>query len=199
MRRLTLVFDPRCPPCRRWARWVASRPAYPKVTLLSARDPRLPAQCASLAAADDAHAPLVALGERGEVWRGEHALRVSLWALREHRQASLDPRTTAAALAEHDAALGEHRVRPAAPGTWERPAPSAAALLPVRRESCVRGLFQGLLAGVMGLVLLPVLLLVGFAACALAFDQAGLAGSLAMLVLLAFLLAKGLAAAGRPT
>ena len=53
--------------------------------------------------------------------------------------------------------------------------------------------------GVMGLVMLPVLLLVGFAACGLAYDQAGVVGALGMLLLLAFLLAKGLAAAGRPT
>lgn len=196
---LTLVFDPRCPPCRRWARWVASQPAYVRLTLLSARDPDLRARYPSLAADDDAHAPFTALGEHGEVWRGERALRVSLWALHEHRQASLDPHATALALAEHDAALLEHRVRPPATATWARPAAVAMAPIRPQRGSWVAGLFQGLAVGVMGLVLLPVLLLVGFAACALAYEKAGILGALGMLLLLAFLLAKGLAAAERRT
>ncbi len=199
MKRLTLVFDPRCPPCRRWARWVAGQPAFLKIALLSARDPRLPAHCASLAAPDEAHAPLTVLGERGEIWRGEHAMRLGLWALREHRRASFDPRSTALALAEHDAALCEHRVRPVTPATWARPAPIAGQGLPEPRGSWCRDILAGLISGVMGLVLLPVLLLVGVAACGLGYDQAGPVGALGMLLLLAFLLAKGLACAGRQT
>jgi len=204
---------------------MANQPSYVKLALVSARDGEVRRQHADLAAQGDAHATLTLVGDRGELWRGEHALRVCLWTLREHRRDSFDPRSTALALAEHDAALRVHdRVAPPRaaprgadpkgsffqdavapradtppPRDWAAPAPTTWAPRPPVRESWAQGVCQGVAAGVVGMVLVPLLWVIAIAACALGHELAGWPGALGVLVLCLVVFAKCLAGSERRT
>jgi predicted DCC family thiol-disulfide oxidoreductase YuxK len=107
VKRLTILFDTRCTPCRHLRRWMEAQPTYVPMELLGARSPAATRRFPEIAPGAEEHTPLVAVDEAGRIWRGEGALRMCLWALRAWRAASLGPRAARGALLEHDAARAD--------------------------------------------------------------------------------------------
>lgn len=161
MRSLTLLYDPRCGACRRLRTWLAAEPAYLPLEVLSARAPDAHRRFPGLSPPGpdgEAHVPLTAVSDAGEVWRGVNAWRLGLWALRRHRARSLGP-----ALFAPPAWQGEHPagVTPAWP---ERPdglarqssGPGARALAVRLLRGTLRALLVAL-AALLTLLALPLL------------------------------------------
>jgi hypothetical protein len=130
---LTLLHEPRCPACRRLREWIGDEPRYVDVATLEEGDAAVGRRFPGLDLSVEHEGPTV-VGERGEVWRGEKAVRVCLWALRRHRDRALRgpvpspgwhrvPRPRPESAAEEAVPLGH---APSAPAC--RPARSAAPL-----------------------------------------------------------------------
>jgi hypothetical protein len=165
VRSLTLVYDDGCGACRRWALWTRQQHAALPLRTLPARSgeglrlrPPAPGPV-------EAHLEPLAIDDAGRLWRGPNALRMGLWALREHRHRSLKPGCTAEAMAEHDRvvkALEQHtswrRTTPPRPlaadaAPWTAPPPPPAG----------QGLFMTFLDLVKVVVVVPLLFVGGFA------------------------------------
>ncbi|MGH9593934.1 MAG: DCC1-like thiol-disulfide oxidoreductase family protein [Bryobacteraceae bacterium] len=78
---LTVIYDPRCGLCTQIKGWLAGQPACVTLRLLAAgsaeareRFPMIPA------------GELAVVSDSGQVWRGDNAWIVCLWALCEYRQ-----------------------------------------------------------------------------------------------------------------
>lgn len=80
LKRLWVIYDSKCGFCSRVKDWIAAQPARVPLELLAAdsaeaqrRFPQLPA------------GELAVIGDTGEVWLGNRAWLVCLWALRDYR------------------------------------------------------------------------------------------------------------------
>ncbi len=71
MRQLTVYYDPRCGLCCAVRDWLARQPKLVKVECLPATDPG---------------AEITVISDTGEIWEGDSAYIVVLWALRDYRQ-----------------------------------------------------------------------------------------------------------------
>jgi predicted DCC family thiol-disulfide oxidoreductase YuxK len=107
--RLTVLFDGQCRACARFRRWLGGEPAYDRLSVVPFRSAEAARRFPALVPAEEGHADLVVVGERGEVWRGANAWRMCLWALRRHRRRSLSSAQAESARHEHDAALAAAR------------------------------------------------------------------------------------------
>lgn len=80
METLSVIYDPRCGLCTQLKHWIGRQPAYVKVLLLSAGSAEARRQFPSLPEGE-----LAAISDSGEMWLGNGAWIMVLWALREYR------------------------------------------------------------------------------------------------------------------
>jgi predicted DCC family thiol-disulfide oxidoreductase YuxK len=78
---LTVIYDPRCGLCTRIKDWLARQPAYVALRLLAAGSIEALAQFPTIPAGE-----LAVVSDSGQVWRGDNAWIICLWALCEYRQ-----------------------------------------------------------------------------------------------------------------
>jgi len=84
MKSLTVIYDPECGLCRLAKRWLTDQPRYLPMNFM----PRTwvhdlqPALAKSLGGGDD----LVVVSDAGEIWRGDTAFIMCLWATRRYRR-----------------------------------------------------------------------------------------------------------------
>lgn len=87
MKTLTVYYDPDCGVCRLARRWLGAQPTYVPLRFVP-RD-RVAASASALgdlvAAADD----LIVAADTGEVWRGDSAFIMGLWATRRYRRLAI--------------------------------------------------------------------------------------------------------------
>jgi predicted DCC family thiol-disulfide oxidoreductase YuxK len=80
MKTLTVIYDSRCGLCTHLKGWLARRPAYVPIELIAAGSPEALRRFPMLPAGE-----LAAVSDAGQVWLGDHAWIMCLWALREYR------------------------------------------------------------------------------------------------------------------
>jgi predicted DCC family thiol-disulfide oxidoreductase YuxK len=81
MQTLTIIYDPRCGLCTQIKAWLIRQPAYVALKLLAAgsddarsRFPEIPP------------GELAVVSDSGDIWFGDHAWIICLWALRRYRR-----------------------------------------------------------------------------------------------------------------
>jgi predicted DCC family thiol-disulfide oxidoreductase YuxK len=85
MKRLFILYDADCALCRRIRVWLGRQPTYVPLSFVPLQSTE--AQCRfpelkDLRPADQ----LVVISDEGQVWRGESAWIIILWAMREYRE-----------------------------------------------------------------------------------------------------------------
>lgn len=83
--RLTVLTDPGCPLCRRFADWLARQPLLVGLDLVPAGSAEARARFPGLDHAQTLEEVTV-VGSDGSVWTREHAWVMCLWATRSHRR-----------------------------------------------------------------------------------------------------------------
>ncbi len=88
MNTLFVLYDGKCGFCRRCRGWLGHQPAYVRLAFIPLQSPEVSARFPGV---ERFHPDerLVVISDAGEVWRGEHAWVMCLWALREYRDWSL--------------------------------------------------------------------------------------------------------------
>ncbi|WP_081795087.1 DCC1-like thiol-disulfide oxidoreductase family protein [Nocardioides sp. URHA0020] len=86
--RLTVLNDPACPLCRRFADWLARQPLLVPLDLVPAGSAEARTRFPTLDHARTAE-EITVIGSDGSVWTREHAWVMCLWATRSHRGAAL--------------------------------------------------------------------------------------------------------------
>src|SRR5262249_19723265 len=84
MRRLFVLYDSDCGLCRQLAAWLSMQPAFVQVGPIPARSPWVARLFPSLVSSG-APRELVVVNDSGEVWLGDHAWIMCLYALRHYR------------------------------------------------------------------------------------------------------------------
>ena len=85
MQRLYVLFDERCGLCRRAGEWASSQPAYFPLIFVPAWSEQARQLFPSLALASEPE-ELIAVGDSGEVYRGDSAWIMCLFALEGYRE-----------------------------------------------------------------------------------------------------------------
>ncbi len=85
MKRLYVLFDERCGLCRRAREWATSQPAYFPLIFVPAGSHKASLLFPSLAQASEPE-ELIAVGDSGEVYRGDSAWIMCLFALTGYRE-----------------------------------------------------------------------------------------------------------------
>jgi predicted DCC family thiol-disulfide oxidoreductase YuxK len=85
---LTVLTDPGCPLCRRFADWLARQPLLVPVELVPAGSDEARRRFPTLDHTRTEEEVTV-VGSDGSVWTQEHAWVMCLWATRSHRQAAV--------------------------------------------------------------------------------------------------------------
>jgi hypothetical protein len=167
VRRLTVLLDLRCPPCRRFRQWLAREPAFVPLEVLSHRSPTVAHRYPTLVLAGQDRLDPVVLGDGGEVWRGAHAWRMCLWALKRWRKTSLSERLARETGWEHSHAAAA-AVRPPTARTGLTPLSGLSPRPSVGGDALrARGTFVGV-TGLLWLLIIPcVILLLGLVATAI--------------------------------
>jgi predicted DCC family thiol-disulfide oxidoreductase YuxK len=80
MQALTVLYDGRCGLCRDIKRWLEREPAYVPLVLLPAGSAEALARFPGVAAGE-----LAVISDTGQVWLGDRAFLLCLWALKEYR------------------------------------------------------------------------------------------------------------------
>jgi len=85
MKSLTVIYDPECGLCRLAKRWLTDQPRYLSMNFMQRNwvHDLQPDLAASLGAGGD---DLVVVSDTGEIWRGDTAFIMCLWATRRHRR-----------------------------------------------------------------------------------------------------------------
>ncbi|GAA4701090.1 DCC1-like thiol-disulfide oxidoreductase family protein [Nocardioides conyzicola] len=83
--RLTVLTDPACPLCRRFADWLARQPLLVPLELVPAGSPEARSRFPMLDHARTVE-EITVVGSDGAVWTHEHAWVMCLWATRSHRR-----------------------------------------------------------------------------------------------------------------
>jgi predicted DCC family thiol-disulfide oxidoreductase YuxK len=78
---LTVIYDPRCGLCTQIKGWLGRQPAYVALRLLAAGSAEARAQFPTIPEGE-----LAVVSDSGQVWRGDNAWIICLWALCEYRQ-----------------------------------------------------------------------------------------------------------------
>ena len=159
MRRLSVLFDQRCRACRQFRFWLTDQPAFVPLDLVPARSKEAARSFPTLVAAGEAHADLVVVGDRGEVWRGPKAWRMCLWALKGHRETSLSARLSAGAEWEHNRARHEAAAPPIGRVRARRAVPSGVYERFNAVGSVAGSIVSALAAGIFWLLVIPVALI----------------------------------------
>lgn len=84
IRRITVLYDARCPLCVAVGDWLARRPKLVAVDLIAAGSPRARNRYPDLDH-DRTLREVTVIGDAGQVYSGAHAWVVCLWALRGYR------------------------------------------------------------------------------------------------------------------
>lgn len=82
--RLTVLTDPGCPLCRRFADWLARQPLLVPTELVPAGSKEARRRFPTLDH-DRTLEEITVVGSDGSVWTHEHAWVMALWATRSHR------------------------------------------------------------------------------------------------------------------
>jgi predicted DCC family thiol-disulfide oxidoreductase YuxK len=77
---LTILYDAECGLCTRTRDWIAQQEALVRIRFLASGSPEAKREFPRLPAGE-----LAVVGNTGEVWLGNHAWIVCLWALRGYR------------------------------------------------------------------------------------------------------------------
>ena len=80
MHEMFVLYDGRCGLCRDIKRWLEREPAYVPLYLLPAGSPEALARFPGVATAE-----LAVISDTGQVWVGDRAFLMCLWALKEYR------------------------------------------------------------------------------------------------------------------
>jgi predicted DCC family thiol-disulfide oxidoreductase YuxK len=80
MNRLYVMYDSHCGLCTEVRDWLETQPAYLDIRVLASGSDEARLKFPGLPAGE-----LAVVSDRGEVWLGDHAFIVCLWALRDYR------------------------------------------------------------------------------------------------------------------
>ena len=80
MKNLSIMYDARCGLCTEVRDWLKTQPAYVPLRLLASDSEEARENFPNLPAGE-----LVVVSDSGEVWFGDHAFIMCLWALRNYR------------------------------------------------------------------------------------------------------------------
>lgn len=80
MRRLYVIYDPRCGLCTEIGGWLRNQPTYVELRLLSSEDGEVKSKFPGLPPGE-----LALISDTGDVWLGDNAFLTCLWALRDYR------------------------------------------------------------------------------------------------------------------
>ncbi len=85
MQKLYILYDSHCELCRRCRVWLGQQPSYVKLIFLPFQAPEAECRFPTLR---ELHPDkeIVVVNEAGDVWQGEAAWVICLWALREYRE-----------------------------------------------------------------------------------------------------------------
>ena len=88
MKTLFVLYDGKCEFCRRCRGWLGQQSAFVRLAFIPLQSPEVSTRFPGV---ERFHPDerLVVISDAGEVWRGEHAWVMCLWALREYRVWSL--------------------------------------------------------------------------------------------------------------
>ena len=86
--RLTVLTDPACPLCRRFADWLARQPLLVPLDLVPAGSAEARSRFPTLDHARTTE-EITVVGSDGSVWTHEHAWVMCLWATRSHRRTAI--------------------------------------------------------------------------------------------------------------
>ncbi len=78
---LTVIYDPRCGLCTQIKDWLGRQPAYVALRLLAAGSAEVQERFPMIPPGE-----LAVISDSGEMWRGDNAWIICLWALCEYRQ-----------------------------------------------------------------------------------------------------------------
>lgn len=84
MKRLYILYDSQCEFCRRCRIWLGRQPAYVPLTFIPLQSPEAECRFPGLKELDP-EKEIVVISDAGDVWQGEPAWVICLWALREYR------------------------------------------------------------------------------------------------------------------
>ena len=88
MNTLYVLYDGKCEFCRRCRAWLGRQPAFVRLAFIPLQSPEVSIRFSGIEKFHPGDR-LVVIGDAGEVWRGESAWIICLWALREYREWSL--------------------------------------------------------------------------------------------------------------
>lgn len=83
LQKLTILYDSSCGLCLQLKMWMMAQPAYCDVEFMAASSPVAQSRYGTLA--NTSPLELVAIDDRGAVYRNDRAWLMCLWVLREHR------------------------------------------------------------------------------------------------------------------
>ena len=88
MKILYVLYDGRCPLCRRCRGWLGQQAAFVPLIFIPLQSPEVAVRFPGI---EQFHPEerLVVISDAGDVWRGDGAWIMCLWALREYREWSL--------------------------------------------------------------------------------------------------------------
>lgn len=85
MKTLYVIYDAKCDFCRRCRGWLGQQPAYVKLAFIPLHSPEVTTRFPG----NERFHPderLVVISDAGEIWQGDGAWIMCLWALREFRE-----------------------------------------------------------------------------------------------------------------
>lgn len=85
MKRLYILYDAQCALCQHVRVWLGQQPAFVALSFLPLQSEEAGCRFPDLAELRPSE-QLVVISDQGEVWRGERAWIMILWALREYRE-----------------------------------------------------------------------------------------------------------------
>ena len=85
MKTLYVLYDGRCEFCRRCRGWLGQQPAFVPLAFIPLQSPEVAIRFPGIERLHPEER-LVAISDEGDVWRGDGAWIMCLWALREYRE-----------------------------------------------------------------------------------------------------------------
>ena len=85
MKRLTILYDMRCPLCRRCRVWLERQPAFVPLVFLLLQSAETECRFPGIGKLHP-EKEMVVISDTGDVWQGGSAWVMCLWALREYRE-----------------------------------------------------------------------------------------------------------------
>ncbi len=84
MKRLDVIYDPRCGLCSRVREWMLKQPSYVPLRFVPSGSSQAHRQFPKVAEGD-----LAVISDTGEAWLGDNAFVICLWALKKYRRWAL--------------------------------------------------------------------------------------------------------------